>query len=344
MPTATLMWSKDGISESPQDGKLMKMEGWQIIDASTREEAKATPGLPVRNQLESATSRYRYRSINVNRYNGPTSWLAIAELAIPDNGSFPEVPEDPLMGVMKWTPERLEVGRVSECDAYGKRKVNSAGDIYPPEPATYTRWRMTGRRYERFWNDVKQRLYEHKTNSNAMRLFGRTVLPYECLCRSIGPVGEYEDDPDYMLIEYIFEVGTNERVAQTGPTSGISGFPFDAHYVDQGNFGWYSDGAKNLRGRFCYVRTADSTQFLDYADNVILDGTGKPKDTNIRVSDFERLNTYAPIANPTSSQHLLGGGATAANNVESPFSTAAIPQWLYFNHQSISFADILSYP
>ncbi len=333
------MWSKDGISEG-QDGKLIKVEGWQIIDASTKEIAKATPGLPVRNQLETVGSAYRYRNINVTNYQGPTQWLAIAELAIPDNGSFPTVPEDPTLGVMKWTCERFEIGRARESDAYRKRKINSAGDTYPPELATYVRYRMTGRRYERFWNDTKDRKYGNKTNSNAMRLFTRTILPYECLCKGISPVGEFEDDPDYMLIEYAFEIATDERVSESGPTAGISGFPFDAHYVDQGSRGWISS---TERGRFCRVNS--DGEFVDYADDVILDGTGKPLDSAIKIVDFERVLTpSAPVANPTASQHLGGGGATAAGNVQSPFSTATIPQWLYFNYQATNFADILSLP
>lgn len=335
------MWSKDGINEG-QDGKLIKVEGWQIVDASTKEIAKATPGLPVRNQLEAVGSKYRYRNVNVTNYQGPTQWLAIAELAIPDNGTFPETPDDPLLGVMKWTPERIEVGRASESDAYRKRKINSAGDIYPPEVATYTRWRITGRRYERFWNDSKRRKYEHKTNNNVMRLFGSTILPYECLCRAIGPVGEYEDDPDYMLIEYVFEIATSERVAETGPMSGISGFPFDAHYVDQGGRGWYTEGSVNKRGRFCQtIGTGTGEVLAGYLDDVILDGTGKPKDTTIKVANFEATKFYTPIANPTQAQWLIGAPANAGN-VQSPFSTAAIPEWLYFNHQSVSFQDILS--
>ena len=349
------MWSKDGISEG-QDGKLIKVEGWQIVDASTKELAKATPGLPVRNQLEAVGSKYRYRNVNVTNYQGPTQWLAIAELAIPDNGTFPETPDDPLLGVMKWTPERIKVGRASETDAYRKRKINSAGDIYPPESDTYTRWRLTGRRYERFWNDTKQRKYEGKTNSNVMRLFNRTILPYECLCEAIGPAsgGEYEDDPDYMLIEYVFEIGTNERVAETGPMAGISGFPHDSHYLDQGSRGWYSEGGENKQGRFCRtVGSGTGEVLVGYEDNVVLDGTGKPNllilntagqptYSGVKVANFEATKFYTPIANPTSSQHLVGGGATSAGNVQSPFSTATLPQWLYYRHQAVDFADILS--
>ena len=326
------MWSKEGVSEG-QDGKQIKVEGWHIVDASTKELAKVTPGLPVRNQVEYVGSPYLYRSINITNYRGPTQWLAIAELAIPDNGNFPTNPDDPLSRVMKWNVQEYSVGKVSETDALRRLKKNSAGSIFPPMPKEYTRYRLTGRRYERFWNDDKVRRYVDKTNSNVMRLASRTILPYECVCKSIAPDGDFEDDAEYLMMKYVFEIGIDERSTDADPSAARAGYPFESHYADIGDVGWYASGSKSLQGKFCYVD--ENGAFRDYAKDVPLSGGGRPVNPEIMVQPFDRTFPPAtPIQNPTTADHITV-------SYESPFSTANLRMWLYKDHLVTSFADIL---
>ena len=327
------MWSKDSTSIG-DGGKKIEIQGWHVVDATTKALALATSGLPQYNDQLEPGSAYRVRRINCTNYNGPYTWLVIVEFAIPDGGSFGEPPDDPLQTPIKWTVRPFTISKVSETDVTGRLKKNAAGDIFPPIPKEYQRYEIIARRYERFWNDNKNKTYEGKVNSNAMVLGSRTVGPYELILNSYAPDTDFEDDADFILMAYRFEVGIHEQALTT--TNPRSGYPFESHYANIGSFGWYTFNGTTSRGRFCRVDSVN--RFLDYADNIPLTVLGRPVDSTIKVKPFEAsIPPQTAVQNPNSAEHM-------ATDDQSPFHTANLPMWLYKDHQSVDMSGVFSIP
>lgn len=348
MATAYLMWSRAGVREDA-NGNLTWTDGYHIIDAADAAAARLATGLPRRNDTLAGYPSHRARSITVGSKDGPTQWLATVEYAIPDNGQFPDPVDDPLLRPFRWTVQPSYEERANEVDAKRRFKVNSAGDLFPPRSSRYRRRMIIGTRYEPFWNINKARKFENKTNSTPISLGPVVILPYECLCHAIEPVGEFESTAEYLLMQYMLEVAVDERATPQGDPNQppISGYPFEQHQLDIGSFGWYDAGSIKRKGRFCYASgtTAASSGNFVYSDaeDVQLDGTGKPKDTNVYVRSDDGKLIYSPTTNPSVHEWLLGGTyQTGTAPTASPYSTTANPMWLFLNHVAINFADLFT--
>ena len=80
------------------------------------------------NQLEAVGSKYRYRNVNVTNYQGPTQWLAIAELAIPDTGTFPGMTD------IAWTTDPLNAANA--CASLNIITFNASVSTYDNDQTT----------------------------------------------------------------------------------------------------------------------------------------------------------------------------------------------------------------
>lgn len=346
MATAHKLWSRAGSSEN-ESGTLTWFDGYHVIDADTVSAARTATGLPRRNDPLSSGSAYLARRITVNNYTGPRSWLAVVEYAVPDNGQFPEPTDDPLSRPMRWTVQPSFVERANEMDAKRRLKKNSSGDLFPPVSSRYRRRTLVGTRYERFWDINKSRKFENKTNLNPINLGPVVIAPYEAMCHSIEPVGEFEYNSEYLLMQYAIEVAVDERAAPPAKPDDppISGYPFEQHQLDIGSFGWYDDSGTKRKGRFCYAKgttAASAGNFvIQDADDVQLNGKGKPVDSNIYVRTTDGQLIYSPAENPTTSEWLTGGTyATGQTPIESPYSSTSNRMWLFLNHVAISWEEM----
>ena len=349
------MWSRQAQGEDER-GNRVYTDGYHIVDAASRSEAATAPGLPARNASLSEDPRYKRGAISFQPYNGPTQWIAILTYAIPANGSFPETPEDPLTRTWRWNVQASWVERPNETDINRRPKKNSAGDFFPPTTKRFRRRILVGTRYERFWDLAKCRKFENTVNANQISLGPLVIQPGEAMCHSVEPAGEFEGDADYLLMAYQIEVATDERArdpAHPNDPPTTSGYPFDTHQLDVGNFGWYtgSDG-KPKRGRFCYATgtTAASSgnHVLGDADDVQLNGAGKPYprpagEAKIYVRNMEGNLVYDPIESPNQAEKLVDGiWPTGQQPTLSPYSTDANRMWLFLEYARVDWTDLFT--
>lgn len=344
------MWSRRSVTEDANGNKTYS-DGYHVIDAATEEEALATSGLPVRNQQRSSGSPYRVRGRSAQPYNGPTQWIVTVEYAIPTNGTFPETPtENPLTRVMRWTVQASYIERANEMDAKRRLKKNSAGDMFPPIPSQYRRRTLIGTRVERFWDINKSRKFENKTNANRISLGPVSIEPFEAMCESIEPVGDFTANDEWITMQYAITIAVDERATppENSNNPPISGYPFEQHQLDIGNFGWYNNAAGQPRlGRFCYASGTTATSIDNFvegdADDVQLDGKGKPISDKIYCRSGDSKLIFAPINNPIRSEWLTGGDyATGRTPTASPYSSDTNPMWLFLNHVAIDWTDIFA--
>ena len=347
------MWSKKAVGEDANGNKVYT-DAYHIVDAANRAEAATAPGLPARNDPLTEDPRYKRRDIAFSSFNGPTQWLAVVTYAVPPNGSFNGLPTDQLTRPWRWNVQASWIERPSEVDVKRRPKKNSAGDFFPPRPKRYRRRLLVGTRYERFWDIAKTKKFENTSNANQINLGPVVIAPGEALCHSIEPSGEFEGDADYLLMEYVIEVATDERAHDPARPSDppISGYPFDTHQLDIGNRGWYLDPvtSKPVRGRFCYATGTTSANagnhILGDADDVQLDGTGLPVDrpateAQIYVRDYEGKRIFDPYFNPDTSQWIEGGSyATGQEPTQSPYTTRANPMWLFQDYVRIDWTNL----
>ena len=348
------MWSKKAVGEDANGNKVYT-DAYHIVDAANRAEAATAPGLPARNAALSEDPRYKRRDIQFSSFNGPTQWLAVLTYAIPGSGNFPDPGDDPLLRPFRWTVQKSYVERPSEVDAKRRPKKNSAGDFFQPKPKKYRRRILIGTRYERFWDIAKGNKFEDTVNLNQISLGPVVIAPGEACFLSYEPSGEFEGDADYLLMEYAIEVATDERARDPARPEEppISGYPFDTHQLDVGNFGWYtgSDG-KPKRGRFCYATgttAANSGNTIQGdADDVQLNGAGKPfprpsTEAQIYVRDMEGKLIYTPIENPNQAERLVDGfWPTGQAPTESPYSTSENRMWLFQDYPRLDWTDLFT--
>ena len=350
------MWSKKAAGEDANGNKVYT-DGYHIVDAANRAEAATAPGLPARNDPLAEDPRYKRGPISFNTYNGPTQWIGIATYAIPQNGSFNDPPDDPLLRPFRWTVQASWVERPSEVDVNRRPKKNSAGDFFPPTPKRYRRRVLVGTRYERFWDIAKCQKYENSTNLNQISLGPIVIAPGEALCQSIEPAGEFEGDADYLLMQYAIEVATDERArdpAHPNDPATTSGFPFDSHRLDIGNRGWYTGVDGNpRRGLFCNAKGTTATSSANTVDMILedvqLNGAGKPyratgsTDAQVYVCDFEKKRIYTPIENPNQAERLVDGfWPTGTQPTLSPYSTDANRMWLFQDYTRLDWTDLFT--
>lgn len=352
MATAYKMWSRAGV-RIDENGNQVWSDGYHIIDAANRTEAKLATGLPLRNDPHSESVNHLARSFAFAPKEGPTQYLCVVEYAVPPNGSFPEPTDDPLLRPWRWRVEASYEERANEMDVKRRIKRNSAGDIFPPRSARYRRRMIIGTRYERFWNIAKARRFENKTNLEVVTLGPVQIQPYEALIHSIEPASEFESDAEYLLMQYAIEVAVDERATPVTDENAdpIFGYPFEHHQLDMGNRGWYTKDGKKCRGRFCYAKGTTNSdpnnRVLSDANDVQLDGTGKPKvrdgEQTIYVRSDDGVEVFAAESNPNTAEWLVGGTyAQGETPTQSPYSTVTNRMWLFKDHIAVSWQTLFN--
>lgn len=176
----------------------------------------------------------------------------------------------------------------SDYDYYGNAKLNSAGVPFdPPSQRPRGMQFLTVVRTEPFFDVQRSVSLQNTTNSAAITIPGAGVIqPGQMFCHSMEcPQDIYQGIP-YCDINYNFELRGGNLV---GTSSEYDGF-FDSQ-LDQGDSGWYS-GTSSDRGIICNSTGVET-------GNVLLDGTGKPLDSSLKILSKRDGSVASPIANPT---------------------------------------------
>lgn len=358
---AYLTWSGDSASESSDGSKTTqeRAQKWQIIDAPDHASAMSAAGLPVINQELYPGSPFRVRSRNPRKV-GPTTWEADIRYGIPENGGYTTPDPDP-----KNQPKRITWGQSfrqfpMEQDARKRMVRNSAGDVFDPLP---TQDRIVETLSVRWTTDYYDRAtakkYLNKVNSDQFTIGSTTIYPRECLCTFYGPAGEYAVDTNTIEMLATFEIQTDARA-----DDGESGFPFDAHLLDQGVNGWYidTDDSNTLKkGYFCTTKTGtDSVErvLTIITAPILLNGYGKPlvgtapgvtlAEIKVTSKSDGTGKVFSPAEAPPQfwmrSTPPIGG----ANYDKSPFTNENLAAtygphfiWLFRSHAETPFAGIV---
>lgn len=251
------------------------------------------------NSLHPANTNLKCNDVGISEWKSPFFATVRAGFKIPPFGQFPggDNSDDPLLQPPRISWRKNSKTMISERQVsentdpttglHGKPIVNTAGDPFDPKPTRTSRTRtLCIRRYEPLYDLALAEQLEDCINSNAGYVGPLHVGVGQCLCQSIEPVGEYESDATAVEIEYLFEIDLSET------------YPFEIRILDQGLKGWWSDGGTIKPGAIVNENGEAPPH------DVLLDGTGKPINTNYKVMN-KNLVPVAPSSPSTTQAYPL---------------------------------------
>lgn len=174
---------------------------------------------------------------------------------------------------LRWT--RGTVSGSVDVDAANRPLFNSAGDLFDGQTREKGERGFIITRVEQSYNLAKADEYEDTINDSTVTLLNKyTFAPRTLRLVSYMPAGDIDFDATTIQAEYLFLIRRDT---------------WRRRLPDRGNRGWYTgDGGTKKKDAF----VTDKGQILT---DVLLDGTGKPIDPEIRVGPDRK----EPIANPT---------------------------------------------
>jgi hypothetical protein len=255
---------------------------------------------------------------------GPRAWMLRATYTMPSLTGLPPGDPNPLLSKPRVSWEEGQRAVPFDIDLVGVPVINSTGVPYSPAPTREIYFDiLTIKRHEPFFDLQKARLFRNAVNSNTFTSGNVVFLAGECLCTSIKPTQEYTTDATAIEIAYRFQIegGLNE----TSTTQGFE--PFQLHMRDRGRSSFGQGGSGAVMGP---ITGADGAAI---ADDVPLDGTGKPIETTLKVRVDPSGTLVAPIARPTALPKAL---------VPSPYNdpTTQAFVWKWIRHRRVSFAGL----
>lgn len=223
-------------------------------------------------------------------YMGPGVWKVSVRYTVPESGSQGEDTTDLLLRtpVVRWSTRTKEIPM--DFDADGRFICNSAG--YPPaEPATRIIYIdvLQIERWEPFYNIDLCRNLRGRVNSASVLLGRELFEPGEVLMTQAVPAAEFPagTTPIKMLYEWEFTNHTDN--------------PYQLFFKDVGTYGCATVNGATIWGPIGSVVTVDGvTQFQQVTEPVLLDGTGKPKNTSLKIGyrSGDKWLGATPITNP----------------------------------------------
>ncbi|HEV7297753.1 MAG TPA: hypothetical protein VGN72_00185 [Tepidisphaeraceae bacterium] len=271
------------------------------------------------------SSHLNMEALKLKTFQPRTVGLGVHEVtavySVPPNGSWqtPEDDADPLdaPAEISWSPNI--VSEPFDRDIDGNPVLNSAGDAPANPPSrTYVYSTLTITTNEEFYNYAGYKPYINTVNSDSIEVDqpNSTTVTFAAgtvKCVSIAPARMYKATDSYVPITRTFEIWDLAEISTTQP--------HQCRILDQGSSGWYNDeGVKN--GSLC----TDQGEYV--ANDKLLDGTGKPLDSTLKVRDGGEQ--YTPVARP--------GGTPTGATIE---GTADAKYLLYKRYKAKAFAGVI---
>lgn len=216
------------------------------------------------------------------------------ELPVTDTGGGtpPGGPNpDPLQEPPRILWGRQTIIQPSDVDGEGRSIRNAAGDLYEPKlPRTIISRTFTITKNMPVYPLPLADSHEETVNSDPVQVVAPggslTFEPHSLKCLSLTPAGEYFANAEFVPVAVTIE----RRIAKNAQGQAI--FPFREAAVNRGRYGFYSPGQGQTAKRGP-ITDADGNELTE---DVLLDDTGKPIDTTLKVKGSGQLNT--PVANP----------------------------------------------
>lgn len=264
---------------------------WVAADHLTPKEALADPNFPiVRNAYHpdyGDTSPLRCRDIRINA-TGFRVMTVSAEFGIPDSGSYEEDPSLTKPRVFNW--QAVQESVAVDRDINGNAILTSARRSLDGIQKTKNAKRLTITNWESSYAAGTALDWENSVNADAFE----GASPQEVRLESIQPSTSYDINATLLPIDYVFLFK---------PAAIWGDFPHQTWLVDKDSYAYAT-----VDGTVTKVRLCDKTgvQLTD----VLLDGTGRPKDT----TGVTYLNKFGrPEASPSWNAKGTPTGATAVD-------------------------------
>jgi hypothetical protein len=248
------------------------------------------------------------------KHNGFNAWVVDCDYGIPENGQFVTQTTNFLSKkpTVRWRPALTSDN--FDCTNKSEPVTNSARRPFSSNPSkNYFSVFLTITRNEPFYDLNKAATYSNTVNNLPFILSGLTFAKGWVYLSSYAPTGEYESGGRYVSCSYDFEIrvpiGSNQ-------TALAKANPFQLRIRDEGRTGIYSDdgGATLNTGQFVMT---DGTPITE---DVLLDGTGKPINSTIKIIDINGV-IKSPYSYPS-------GPAGATVDVVSVGGSTAV--WLIY--------------
>ena len=175
--------------------------------------------------------------------------------------------QNPLAMPPRYTWQKMQLTTERAVDKDGNPILNSA--LYPPSnppERKITYYTLSVVKNIASFNFAQAQQYVDTFNSDTLTVpLAGQIMPGQCCCRGIMPVGDYNGMEQYLPIRYDFEVIQGYEQDPDGWWDA-----FKLVFLDQGNSGWaITAGGDEVTGKFMDVKGTE-------ASNVFLDSTGRP--------------------------------------------------------------------
>jgi hypothetical protein len=264
--------------------------GWDVTGVADEEAARqavgaaAAPGaqFPLDNRLWVLTAPEVTRT-------GPASYFVRAQFAFPKSGTFTPPDRSPLDMPTKWLWDSGVISEPTDVDADNLVLINSAGLPFSGLTADIPYLILVATRNEFRYDIAKAIAYSgtFNTDSFTIPLTPGPVEPGQALCISYKPTRDYDATSQYVPVAYTLWLRKgNVKDADNYWDS------WKHRLRDQGKTGWYSKSGTITPGGF----TGDGNKRPD--EPVLLDGTGKPLNTQWKVEGNSPVSPTSPVLDP----------------------------------------------
>jgi hypothetical protein len=235
-------------------------------------------------------------AIGVSNEGGPTTWRVTFNYTRKDGGAGAAGGDELLAKRTRWRWTPGTAGETTDNDLHGNVIANSAGSPFQPKAMReYPTLQLEAYRYVSRFDLPLALRFMGKNNSNGFTIaqFGR-VEPGQVRCLFIGPTQDFIEvrDGEQPPVEicHRFEI-------RNAAVSGEFNDPgFKLRVLDKSRGGWALVDGKLTPGEFSTKTPTGG--YVEVGEEILLDGTGKPIDPEIRIGT-KAATVKTPVSGPT---------------------------------------------
>ncbi len=286
-------WSKSQLTRASLDGGWSATRVFGVVGSSSQTQAMDACGNSLPGGVNGASigsqhpQNARLICTSLSSDDGVGLRMVTATYAIPETGIFDP---DPLKARTRWRWKPGNESRPRDTDKYGNPKVNSARTAFRVNPVKVATLHVQAIRNEPFYDVVKAIAIQNTTSSLSWNipLAGETE-PGQVFCECMECLTDVYEEQPFATVAYNFEIQRGRKIEGTDEYDAF----FDA-YLDVGSQGWASSSSNDVvSGRIVTAKGDD-------ADEVLLDGLGRPVDSSLRILLDPKTNQVAvPETCPT---------------------------------------------
>jgi hypothetical protein len=251
---------------------------WGVFEATDEDEALTATELPAANSGW-GSSALLAKAPYVSGRVSPGYYLVTVEYSIPRNGEQVVLLANPRNQPLELEMDVQQISEPSDIDLDRYPVVNSAGDIASGHQKVVTLIILTAYKYHSNFNLDWIDQYANSVSDSPTNLFDVSWPARHFYCKWIKLDGRHKVNAPYVHVAGQFYAISEDEL---GPN------PFQTRLMDAGVNGWYTGptaGKLVMRGATGGWEPVGEPQKLD--------GTGKPRNSSVRVADGQTAIAYA---------------------------------------------------